>query len=72
MINIRNLRKQALPLQKSEGGKLVLLLVPARQSVVIKDEEMSQDILIKGERGDIMWSQVADSTPATPSAGDAE
>jgi hypothetical protein len=66
MIVIRNLRLQAVHLEKKQGERNVLLIVPSRSSVTIADEEMSQDIQIKSERGDLQYTHVDDAAPATP------
>ena len=60
MIVIRNLRLQAIHLEKKQGDKHALLVVPARESVTIGDAEMSQDIQIKSERGDVKYTHVPD------------
>jgi hypothetical protein len=71
MITIRNLRKQALHLEKkASDGKHVLLLIPARGSVAIANSEMSQDIQIKSERGDLKYTFTPDLVE--PSAEPAE
>lgn len=64
-ITIRNIRQQVVHLEKKQGDKHVLLVVPARSSVVIANSEMSQDIQIKSERGDIQLTVTADEAPAT-------
>lgn len=68
MIVIRNLRLQAIHLEKKQGDKHVLLIVPARQTVTLSDDEMSQDIQIKSERGDIKYTFVPgeDTPPVGP------
>ena len=58
MIKLRNLRQQILILEKIQDGKPVSFRIIARGEKLIKAEEMSQDILIKGERGDLKITHV--------------
>ena len=58
MIKLRNLRQQILILEKIQDGKPVSFRITARGERLIKAEEMSQDILIKGERGDLKITYV--------------
>lgn len=53
MIKLKNLRNQIVILEKKLDGKPVSFRIPAKGEAFIHNEEMTQDILIKSERGDI-------------------
>jgi len=58
MLKIRNLRRQIIILEKLVDGKQESFRIPSRGEVTISEEQLTQDIVIKNERGDVKLTKI--------------